>query len=603
MNWAHLTSIATLVSSLKDKADADFSIFLLLCFVAALGVAALVIGGALGIALIAARKAAARTGPERRSSARAAHAAAGRPLLILYASETGNSRELAVAAGAAAQRMALKVRVADMAAVTVKEASAAKDLLVIASTWGEGEPPQRSVDFHRTLMSANAPRFEGVNFAVLALGDRAYANFENFCRFGRAIDTRLAELGGSRMAERSDCDADYESQASQWLGAQLTRLGASDTHLAIDAGATSGLGSTSRAHAFDAIIAEKVNLNRAGSTTSNYHLSLTPDDIDIPYEPGDTIGLFPENDPELVSEILSLAGLSSNVALRDAMRSHYDITSLTMAQVQAYATFSADPEIAKIAASETLASDYLEGGRQLIDLMAAAPVKLNADQLTGLFRRLQPRLYSIASSRKATPGQIDLLVGAVAYDTFGRLHKGVASMYVAERCRTGDRLRVYFNPKPHFHLPPNPSTSMIMVGPGTGVAPFRGFLQERAALGARGRNWLFFGSRHRATDYLYDSEWQTLRKEGVLTRLDLAFSRDQAEKIYVQDRMWEARQELYDWLQRGASIYVCGARSMARDVDVMLHRIAADQGRLDEDGAQAWVDDLRRAARYLRDAY
>jgi sulfite reductase (NADPH) flavoprotein alpha-component len=599
MNWAHIENARTLATSLRSAASSDFGIFLLLCFAAALGLAAVIIGAILSIAILGARRAAARTGPARQAVAKAPPT--DRPLLILYASETGNSRELAVAAGAAAQRLGLKVRVADMAAITVKEAVKTPDLMVIASTWGEGEPPPRTVDFYRSLMASDAPRFDGVRYAVLALGDRAYANFENFCRLGRAIDIRLAELGGTRMAERSECDADYESQAGEWIGAQLTRLGSSETPVLVDMGTEPA--SAGRTHPFDAVIAEKSNLNGAGSTTSTYHLSLSPSDFDVPYEPGDSIGLFPENDPGLIAEILSVAGLSSNVALRDSMRTHYDITSLTLSQIKAYAAFTSDPAIAKIAASEALAAEYLEGGRQLIDLMASAPVRLSAEQLTSLFRRLQPRLYSIASSRKATPGPIDLLVAAIAYDAFGRLHKGVASMYVAERCRTGDRLRAYLNPNPHFRLPSDPARDIVMVGPGTGVAPFRAFLQERDALDATGRNWLFYGSRNRATDFLYESEWDALRKGGVLTRLDLAFSRDQAEKIYVQHRMWEARRELFGWLQDGASLYVCGARAMARDVDSMLHRIAADQGGLDEAGAQAWVDDLRRGDRYLRDAY
>lgn len=602
MNWTFIEKADFLAATLRNAAASDFGIFLLLCFAAAMGLAAVVIGGVVGAAILGARRAAARIAPAQRAATKASPLPTGRSLLILYASETGNSRGLAVAAGAAAERLTLKVRVVDMASITVKEAAMVTDLLVIASTWGEGEPPQRTVDFYRALMAADGPRFDGVRYAVLALGDRAYANFENFCRFGRAIDVRLAELGGKRVAERSDCDADYETQASEWIGTQLARLSSSPTAVPIGASITES-GSSGRTHPLDAVLAEKVNLNGATSTTSTYHVTLSPVDFDIPYEPGDSIGLFPENDPELVAEILALTGLSSNLALRDAMRAHYDITSLTFSQIQAYAAFTTDMAVEKIASNEILAAEYLQSGRQLIDLLAAAPVKLGAEQLTGLFRRLQPRLYSVASSRKATSGKVDLLIGAVAYEAFGRLHKGVASIYVAERCRIGDRLSVYLNPNPHFRLPADPSRNIIMVGPGTGVAPFRAFLQERSALEAPGKNWLFYGSRNRATDFLYESEWNGLGKKGVLTRLDLAFSRDQAEKIYVQDRMWEGRRDLYGWLGDGAAIYVCGARAMARDVDAMLHRIAADQGRLDEADAKAWVDDLRRGDRYLRDVY
>lgn len=603
MNWAPIEKVTALLTSLRIAASSEFEIFLLLCFAGALCVAAVVIGGIVTFAIFGDRKAAAKTDSTQRFATKASLPAAARSLLILYASETGNSRGLAIAAGAAAQRLALKVRVVDMAAITVQEAAKATDLLVIASTWGEGEPPQRAVDFYRSLMGADAARFDGVRYAILALGDRAYANFENFCRTGRSIDIRLGELGGQRLAERSECDADFEDQASDWIGTQLARLSSSATAVRIIDPGFDKPGSSSRMHPFDAEITEKDNLNGAKSTTSTYHVTLSPVDFDIPYEPGDSIGLFPENDPNLIAEILSIVGLSENLALRDSMQTHYDITSLTFSQIQAYAAFTTEATIGKIATNQNLAAEYLEGGRQLIDLLAAAPVKLSAEQLTSLFRRLQPRLYSISSSRKATPGKVDLLVAAVAYQAFGRGHKGVASMYVAERCRVGDRLRIYLNPNPNFRLPSDPSRNIIMIGPGTGVAPYRAFMQERSALDATGQNWLFYGSRNRNTDFLYEAEWDALRKQGVLTRMDLAFSRDQAEKIYVQHRMWESRHDLYSWLKNGAAIYVCGARAMARDVDSMLQRIAVDQGGFDEIDAQTWIDDLRRSNRYLRDVY
>jgi sulfite reductase (NADPH) flavoprotein alpha-component len=292
MNWAHIENVGAVVASVRGAVSSDFGVFLLLCFAAALGIAAVLVGGVLSVAIVGARRDAARADPARRAAAKAPPPVPGRSLLILYASETGNSRGLAVAAGAAAQRLALKARVADMAAVAVKEAAKATDLLVIASTWGEGEPPQRAVDFYNSLMAPDAPRFDGVRYAVLALGDRAYANFENFCRTGRVIDIRLAELGGTRMAERSECDADYEGQSSEWIGAQLARLSASPTAVPIDAGLGEP-GTTGRMHPLDVVIAEKANLNGATSTTSTYHVTLSPMDFDIPYEPGVSIGLFP----------------------------------------------------------------------------------------------------------------------------------------------------------------------------------------------------------------------------------------------------------------------------------------------------------------------
>ncbi|SDT57202.1 sulfite reductase (NADPH) flavoprotein alpha-component [Bradyrhizobium canariense] len=525
------------------------------------------------------------------------------PLTILYASESGNARGLAIAAGKAAARLGLEPHVVDMANIKVAEAAKTKHLLVIASTWGEGEPPQRATDFYDSLMAPTAPRFDGVRYAVLALGDRAYASLDNFCRTGRSLDARLAELGGMRLADRSDCDADYEVQAGSWIRSRLAELTSSDVQVEV-APYLADSKPVGRAYPFEAEIREKVNLNGSHSTVCTYQITLALDESGILYEPGDSIGILPRNDPELIEEMLNVVGISANPALREAMRTYYDITALTVPQIEAYARLSGDQALATLAADEERAAEFLSGGRQLIDLLTAAPRKLNSEQFTGLLRRLQPRLYSIASSSKATPGQVDLLIAAVDYQAYGRRRKGVASMDVAERCRVGDRLRIYLHSNPYFRLPSDPSRSIIMIGPGTGVAPFRAFMQERDATGARGKNWLFFGNQHRADDFLYESEWTALQRRGVLSRLDVAFSRDQPQKIYVQDRMWEARRDLYAWVQEGAAIYVCGnAHGMAPDVNGMLLKIAIDQGKLDDAGAQAWLDNLRREARYLRDVY
>jgi sulfite reductase (NADPH) flavoprotein alpha-component len=549
------------------------------------------------------------------AAAGAAHPAAAAPvrkapLTILYATESGNTEALAGAARKVAARLGFAPRVVDMADTTPADAAKAETLLVLASTWGEGEPPQRAMDFYDALMAPDAPRFDKTRFAVLALGDRAYANF---CETGRRIDARLAELGGARAAERSDLDVDYEAQAEAWIGATLQEMAPAEEPDAAD-GASSvihvdfarapGAEPASRTHPFEAEITEKVNLNGSRSSSRTFHVELALAGSGIAYEPGDALGILPQNDPALVEEMLDAAGLAGDAALHEALGTRYDITTLTVPQVKAYAGLTGDKALADLAADDARTAEFVRGGRHLIDLLAAAPHRLTADQLTGLLRPLPPRLYSIASSRKAAPDEAHLLISSVEYEAHGRARKGVASMDVTDRRRVGDRLGVYLKPNPHFRLPADPAQRVIMIGPGTGIAPFRAFMQERDATGASGQTWLFFGNRHYTHDFLYQLEWQDLLKRGVLSRLDVAFSRDQPEKIYVQDRMWAARRDLYAWLQDGAALYVCGdANAMARDVNATLLRIGADQGGIDEAGAQAWLDGLRRGGRYLRDVY
>jgi sulfite reductase (NADPH) flavoprotein alpha-component len=609
-------------AALQAFIDSDFGAFLALCGATAAFLAFIIIGGVIMVAMIGDARLAARrkcrpaklfptAGPrpvativKRVASTRRA------PLTILFATETGNAEAVAGAAGQAAARIGLVSHVVDMADTTPSEIAKTENLLVVASTWGDGEPPQRAADFCDALMTVDAPRFDGVRFAVLALGDRAYARASHFCETGRDLDARLAQLGGTRMAEISECDADYEAQAAAWIGATLTKLApravAATGGLApaIQVGVTPLPGSSgvlSRGQPFEVEIKEKTNLNRAGSGTRTFHIELALRDSGILHEPGDSVGFLPQNDPAMVEEVLNAAGLGQDDALRKPLRIRYDITTLTLPQVVSYARLSGDRALA---ADEARIAGFVGEGRQLIDLLTAAPRTLTAEQLTGLLRLLTPRLYSIANSRKATPNQVDLLVAAVEYEAHGRTRKGVASIDVAERRQIGDRMQVYLKPNPHFRLPADPARPIIMVGPGTGVAPFRAFMQERAATGATGRNWLFFGNRHRTDDFLYQAEWQDFQKRGVLSRLDVAFSRDQPEKIYVQDHMWDARHDLYTWIQGGAALYICGdASAMARDVNAMLLRIASDQGGLDAQSAQAWLDRLRRDGRYLRDVY
>jgi sulfite reductase (NADPH) flavoprotein alpha-component len=515
------------------------------------------------------------------------------PLTILFGTESGNAEALAARARKSAAKLGFAVKLVDMADTTPAQMSQVPNLLLIASTWGEGDPPQRAIDFYEALFADEAPRFENTKFAVLALGDRAYAQF---CEIGRRFDDRLAALGATRIADRIECDLDYETPAGAWIDATLDQIGKATTETVVEADDTSVIHvdfartaaaeTWTRARPFEAEITEHVRLTGSRSLSDTRHLELSLEGSGIAYEPGDALGIVPRNDPALIEAILKAAGLEGDSALTLALRDRFDITTLTAKQIADHAALTGTtPQDADWAP-----------GRQVIDLLEAAPHKFTQDQLTGLLRPLPPRYYSIASSRKAVGEEAHLLVAGVHYNAHGKHRQGVASIDMNERRKSGDRLSVFLRPNPHFRLPADPSRPVIMIGPGTGVAPFRGFLQEREATGAKGKNWLVFGHRNYMHDFLYQLEFQDWIKEGLLTRLDVAFSRDQPEKRYVQHALWDARRELTAWVKDGAAIYVCGdATAMAKDVHDTLIRVLPD--------GKAALDQLRRDGRYLRDVY
>lgn len=519
------------------------------------------------------------------------------PLTILFGTESGNAEALAAQARKAATKLGFAPKVVDMADITLAQLAEMPNVLVIASTWGEGDPPQRAVDFLDALMADDAPRLDKVRFAVLALGDRAYVQF---CEVGKRFDERFAALGATRIADRVDCDVDYEAPANAWIDATLPTLKPADEpataedsaviHVDFARAAPDG---PTRAKPFAAEVTEHVRLSGSRSTSDTHHLELSIEGSGILYEPGDALGVVPKNDPALADSVLAATGLSGDTALRSALIERLDITTLTGKQVE---------DFSKLTGAALPSEPGWIAGRQIIDLLEAAPARLTPEQLTGLLRPLPPRYYSIASSRKAVGEEAHLLVAALRYESHGRARQGVASIDMTDRGR--DRQNVFLRPNQHFRLPANPDRPIIMVGPGTGVAPFRGFLQEREAIGAKGRNWLFFGHRNYTHDFLYQLEWQDWLKSGVLSRLDVAFSRDQPAKRYVQDTMWESRVDLAGWLRDGAALYVCGdMNAMAKDVHAMLLRILADQGGKDEAAAKAELDAIRRDGRYLRDVY
>jgi sulfite reductase (NADPH) flavoprotein alpha-component len=491
---------------------------------------------------------------------------------------------------------------ADLDSATLPKAG---KLVAIAATWGEGEPPARAVRAYGELMGEGAPRLDGVEFAVLALGDTSYAEF---CAIGKALDERFEALGGKRAAERADLDLDFEKPAADWIKGALKALAPAeqpDNVVAVDF-ARAGTGEEDDAEPSRepvvVEVVEHVNLNSSRSDKETIHLALAFEEGAPAYEPGDSLEIFPENDPQLVDEILNAAGLSGDEALRKALLAERDITTLSAATVERFVKATGHTQAQTLIDSGE-AKAWIEG-RHLIDLLETYPAKLTAEHLGTITRPLPPRAYSIASSRKEVGDEVHLAIAAVRYETHGRARSGVASVHVADRIRDGAKLRVRLKPNRHFRLPQDPATDIIMVGPGTGVAPFRAFVQERRAIEAPGRSWLFFGDRHFTHDFLYQLEWQDALEDGSLTKIDVAFSRDQPEKVYVQDRITQHAQELVSWLDGGAHLYVCGdAKNMAKDVRAAVVGAYQTVKNLSAADAETQVAALERGHRYQQDVY
>ena len=529
----------------------------------------------------------------------AAPARPAEPLTIVYASESGNSEKLAGDIAKSARKNGLKPTVIDMADLDLAALTSAKKLVFIAATWGEGDPPARAVRAYNELMGEGAPRLDGVEFGVLALGDTAYAEF---CLVGKKIDERLVALGGKRVVDRVDLDLDFAEPAARWIGDAvkvLTPPNAGGRVIEVDFGGKPAAPAST--DIIEAEITEHVDLNSSRSDKETIHLALSFENGAPAYEPGDSLDLYPENDPVYVDELLKLAGLAGDERLRSDFIKSRDVTTLSLKTVETYAEKTGHHYV-KALIADGQARDWI-AGRQLIDLIATFPIALDAEKLRALTRPLAPRAYSIASSRREVGDEAHLLISAVRYDSHGRARKGVASNFVAERLKRGGRVRVKLKPNKHFALPA-PDKDVIMVGPGTGVAPFRAFVQERRATEASGRSWLFFGDRTFTHDFLHQLDWQDALKDGALTRMDVAFSRDTPEKIYVQHKLWDRRAELVEWLEGGAYFYVCGdAKAMAKDVRAALVRAFADVKALPPEAAEQAVVTLEREKRYLQDTY
>lgn len=535
---------------------------------------------------------------------------------ILYGSQSGNAKGVAMNAGKTLESYGFQVTISSMSDFKPNNLKKLKNLLIVVSTHGEGEPPDNAKSFHEFLHGRRAPKLEDLRFSVLALGDRSY---EQFCQTGKEFDQRLEELGGSRVYTRFDCDVDFDEPAAEWLEGVITGLGEVQSQSVTPLTKTQ-INQTSesvysRTNPFKAEVLENINLNGRGSNKETRHLELSLEGSGLTYEPGDCLGIYPENDPNLVDQLLKELKLNADeqvtinkqgekCILKEALISQFEISVLTKPLIEQAAQFLSNDDLKKIIENEDQFKKYIDG-RDLVDLVHDfGPWNGSAQDFVSILRKMPARLYSIASSYSAHPEEVHLTIGAVRYHAHGRDRKGVCSTLCAERLQPGDTLPIYIQHNEGFKLPENPETPIIMIGPGTGVAPFRAFMQEREEIEATGKSWMFFGDQHFVTDFLYQTEWQQWLKDGVLTRMDVAFSRDTDEKVYVQHRILEKSKELFAWLQEGAAIYICGDKTnMARDVHQALIEIIKKEGSMTREKAEKYLAEMQKQKRYQRDVY
>ncbi|WP_342440419.1 assimilatory sulfite reductase (NADPH) flavoprotein subunit [Paenibacillus sp. FSL L8-0436] len=544
-----------------------------------------------------------------------------REVTVLFGSQTGNCQRLASSLSRKLEEQGFQVTVSAMNGFKPNGLKKVENLLLLVSTHGEGEPPDNARAFHEFIYSKRAPQLDHLRYSVLALGDTSY---EFFCQTGKDFDQRLEELGGRRLSPRVDCDLDYDEPVAEWFQQVISSLGGPQNAPAIAGEAVQAAehaespdSAYSRNHPFLAEVLENLNLNGRGSDRETRHLELSLAGSNLSFEPGDSLGVYPENHPQLVADIIAAMGWNSDESvplnkkgeegtLREALLRHYEITVLTKPLLEQAAQLTASAGLHALLAPDHQQElkSYIQG-RDLLDLLQDfAPWEVPARSFVTILRKLPARLYSIASSYNANPDEVHFTVRAVRYESHGRDRYGVCSVHCAERVQPGDTLPIYIQNNPNFKLPASSEVPVIMIGPGTGVAPFRSFLEEREEQGASGRTWLFYGDRHFVTDFLYQTDWQRMLKDGVLNKLDVAFSRDTEEKVYVQHRILEQSRELYAWLQEGAHVYVCGdEKHMAHDVHSALVTVIQRESGLSPEEAAAYLEHMQQEQRYQRDVY
>ena len=536
-------------------------------------------------------------------------------ITLISASQTGNARRVAEALRDDLQAAQLNVKLVNAGDYKFKQIASEKLLVVVTSTQGEGEPPEEAVALHKFLFSKKSPKLTDTAFAVFGLGDTSY---EFFCQSGKDFDNKLAELGGERLLDRVDADVEYQAAAAEWRARVVEVLKAR-----APAAAPSQLiasGSVNEIHTspytkeapLTATLAVNQKITGRDSEKDVRHIEIDLGDSGLRYQPGDALGVWYQNDPALVKELVELLWLTGEepvtvdgktLPLAEALEWHFELTVNTGNIVENYATLTRSESLLPLVGDKAQLQHYA-ATTPIVDMVRFSPAQLDAQALVDLLRPLTPRLYSIASSQAEVESEVHITVGVVRYDIEGRARAGGASSFLADRVEEDGEVRIFIEHNDNFRLPANPQTPVIMIGPGTGIAPFRAFMQQRAAEGAEGKNWLFFGNPHFTEDFLYQVEWQSYVKEGVLSRIDLAWSRDQQQKVYVQDKLREQGAELWRWINDGAHIYVCGdANRMAKDVEQTLLEVIAEYGAMDAEAADEFLSELRVERRYQRDVY
>jgi len=542
-------------------------------------------------------------------------------LTILYGSRTGNGEGLAKKAKQLALEQGFIVKLKSMGSYKIRDLQTEKNLLIIVSTHGEGVPPFSARELHEFIFGNRAPRLEGVNYGVLALGDSSYFQF---CKTGKDFDEQLEVLGAKRLVPRIACDVEFEKPAEEWLMSTLNVFGG-ETPQTTKATPQFRMTSTtpeikketliaaSKKNPFLAPVFEKISLHGQGTHRQTLHLELnTGGATGLEYEPGDAAGVIPVNPAVLINEVLNVTGLTADEvviikdrksALYEALSRDFELSKITTDVVSRYLDFAPNDELLELTRDNEKFKDYLEG-RDIVDLFQDYPAKVTAGDLIKLLRPLQPRYYSISSSPKAYPGELHLTVGVVNYENAGRKKRGTCSTFLSEVAVENEQVPVFIESNPAFRLPENDETPIIMVGAGTGIAPFRAFIQHREFAENPGKSWLFFGNRNFETEFLYQTEWQGFLKSGALTKMDVAFSRDSAKKEYVQHRLLENATEIFKWLEEGAHVYICGdMKKMAGDVQTALIKIIEEQGVMKKEHAQEYIDNLQKDRRLQLDVY
>ncbi|MBU9827854.1 NADPH-dependent assimilatory sulfite reductase flavoprotein subunit [Rahnella perminowiae] len=536
---------------------------------------------------------------------------------LISASQTGNARRVAEQLRDDLIAAKINVNLVNAGDYKFKQIGQEKLLLIVASTQGEGEQAEEAVALHKFLQSKKAPNMKDTAFAVFALGDTSY---EFFCQAGKDFDTRLGELGAERLLDRVDADVEYKEAAENWrkriVDVLKQRVPADTAAQAAPTLAGSVNQVDSSPYTKEAPLTATLSVNQKitgrDSDKDVRHLEIDLGDSGLRYQPGDALGIWFENDPQLVQEIVELLWLKGDeivevndkkLPLSQALQHHIELTQNTTPIIEKYAALSRDEHLTGLLADKPALQQYAQTV-PFADMIRRAPTELDAQQLVDLLRPLTPRLYSIASSQAETETEVHITVGVVRYEIDGRSRSGGASGFLADRLEEDGEVKVFIEHNDNFRLPADPEKPVIMIGPGTGIAPFRAFIQQRDNDGATGKNWLFFGNPHFTDDFLYQVEWQRYVKDGLLTNISLAWSRDQAEKVYVQDKLREQGAEVWQWLQEGAHVYVCGdANRMAKDVEQALLEIIAQYGEMDLETADEYLSELRLDRRYQRDVY